>query len=186
MHAAPPARPHAIIDWRCSRQIPQSYYVLHLHAATKHRACLRALAALQPHDTCGPLVALTVLARTRADFVSCEGSMLRYCSTARAMCFLWSPVGLTCLSFASQQYAALLPASVHGRRNGQHGLDRDAPPVSLAHPVCSSTLSTSFYQSSDPTRPSDCLSLPIWSALGSHCGVSELGNCDLMDLRMSA
>lgn len=99
------------------------------------------------------------------------------------MCFLWSLVGLTCLSFASQQHAALLPASVHGRRNGQHGLDSDAPPVSLAHPVCSSTL---VYQSSDPTRLSDYFSLPIWSALGSPCGVSELGNCDLMDLRMSA
>ena len=98
------------------------------------------------------------------------------------MCFLWSLVGLTCLSFASQQQdAALLPAS--SRTNGQHGLERDAPPVTLAYPVCSSTL---VYQSSDPTRLSDYFSLPIWSALGSPCGVSELGNCDLMDLRMSA
>jgi len=31
------------------------------------------------------------------------------------------------------------------------------------------------YELSDPTRLSDYLSLPIRSALGSPCGVSELG-----------
>ena len=103
------------------------------------------------------------------------------------MCFPWSPARLTCLSFAfQQQYAALLPASVRSRTakdTGKHGLHLDAPPVILAYPVCSSILT---YQSSDPTRLSDYISLPIRSALGSPCGVSGLGNCDLTDLRMSA
>ena len=85
--------------------------------------------------------------------------------------------------FRLQQYAALSPASGAWSKDGKHGLDLSAPPVSLALPVSSSTL---VYEPSDPTRLSDYFSLPIWLALGSPCGVSELGNCNLMNLRMSA
>jgi len=95
--------------------------------------------------------------------------------------FLWSPVGLTCLSFASQQYAALFTCQRAWWKDGQHGLDLAAPPASLAYPVCSSTL---VYEPSDHIRLSDRFSLPIWSALGSPGGVSMLGTRDLMDTRM--
>lgn len=53
---------HAIIDWRCSREMPQFHYVLHLHAAPKHPCMLTGPGSLiLMTDTCGPLVALTVL-----------------------------------------------------------------------------------------------------------------------------
>ena len=75
-----------------------------------------------------------------------------------------------------------LPTYMHRwSKDGQHGLEPAAPPVSLASPVCSSTL---VYEPSDSYPSVRLLSLQIWSALGSPCGASELGNRDLMDTRM--
>ena len=119
-HAAPPTRPHAIIDWRCSREIPQFYYVLHMHAATKHTCMLTGPGSLILMTLAARSFALTVLVRARADFLPCKGSMLRYDQAMGAMCFLWSFARLTCLSFASQQqYVALLPCMVEEHRQAR-------------------------------------------------------------------
>jgi hypothetical protein len=97
------------------------------------------------------------------------------------MCFLWSLVELTCLSFASQRYAALfLPACMVEQRAARAGSRCAACHFGvtglLQHIGLRAKRSYPFVR---------LLSLPIWSALGSPCGVGELGNRDLMGTRMS-
>jgi hypothetical protein len=147
MHAAPPTSPHAVILESDGAAV--GFYVLHLQVAIK------------PIMLTGPdsLTLMTLAARPLLSWHWLEfGEKL--CSFARTPCCTtwkhadhalpWSVLELTDLSFASYRDPALCLTSMHAQRTGKRKLDLS---VSLAGPVCSSTL---VYEPSDPVRPSDC------------------------------